>query len=188
MAISFQDSCADPSLLRQHEQALILAIASRIDARLIFEFGPQKTNRSSQIARELEDGTLAIITDQSASGAMTGQESRAAGLLTPEAVERTETIRHVDAFRGRNARLEYAPWIGACDLVIVNASHEYDFVKCDSLTALRLVKPGGIVLWSDYGAAPSLTHCVNTLSRTVRSLASLRRITGTNLCFWRRGD
>lgn len=36
------------------------------------------------------------------------------------------------------------------DIVFVDASHYYDFVKSDSEKALRMIKPGGLVLWHDY--------------------------------------
>jgi hypothetical protein len=174
--------------LRRHEQAVILAIASGINATIIFEFGPRKYSRTSAIAHQLGDDVMTIVTDQLQSGVLSFDKDHLAQQLTPEAVERSETLQHVDGFRGDGARLVYAPWVGACDLVVVNAASEYNYVKCDSLTAISLAKPGGIVLWSDYGTATSLTHCLNSLYRTVRSLGSLRHISGTNLCFWRRGE
>lgn len=36
------------------------------------------------------------------------------------------------------------------DIVFVDASHYYQFVKSDSEKALHMVKPGGLVLWHDY--------------------------------------
>ena len=34
--------------------------------------------------------------------------------------------------------------------MLVDAGHEYEFVKADTETALRLIRPGGTILWDDY--------------------------------------
>lgn len=170
------------------EQSLILALAYRLDAKCIFEFGPLATSRSAKLAPELGDEASTIVTNQSKSGEMASSRLHLAAILKPEAIARAEVIRHVDALHGPDARLAYAMYINECDLVIVEATHDYEYVRCDSLTALQLAKPGGVILWTDYGVAAGVTRCLNELYQTLPCLRTLRHISGTSLCIWRRGD
>ena len=166
------------------EAALLLAIARSLDAQCIFEFGPHETARSAALTRELGDGAHAVVTGRGVpSPAQTAEDY--ARMLKPEAIARAKTVKHADAFYGEGAHLAYAPWIGACDLVIVNASGDAAHTKCDSLTALHLVRPDGIVLWCDYGRVPAMTECLDELYGRVERLRSLRRLPGTSLCLWR---
>lgn len=174
----------DPSEL---ERAIILTITAVTDAQTIFEFGPSQTSLSAEISDHIEDRHIAV-TGQSKSGVMNFDPARIAGLLSQDAIARTEVIRHVDSFYGRDARLYYAMYVDECHLVIVDATHDYKFVKCDSLTALHLVEPGGIVVWCDYGRIAGVTHCLNELYRNMPRLHTLRHITGTSLCIWQRSD
>jgi hypothetical protein len=166
------------------EAALILAIADRLEAKFIFEFGPGTSPRAASLAEEL-DGE-AIVTDQTATGHPDGDRARAARMLSPEAIARTEVLRHVDTYHGPGARLAYAAWINTCDLVIVDAARDQDLVRCDSLTAIQLAKSGGVILWCHYGSVPGVTACLNNLQQSIQSLRSMRHIAGTNLCIWRR--
>ncbi len=36
------------------------------------------------------------------------------------------------------------------DMIFIDASHEYEFVRSDSEKALEMLKPGGVILWHDY--------------------------------------
>ena len=56
--------------------------------------------------------------------------------------------------------------IGKADLVFVDADHTYEFAKRDTETALKLIKPGGTILWHDYSWAPENPECVG-VTKTV---------------------
>jgi predicted O-methyltransferase YrrM len=38
----------------------------------------------------------------------------------------------------------------AADFIFVDASHEYDDVAADTVKALELIRPGGVIVWHDY--------------------------------------
>src|ERR1044072_8264223 len=80
----------------------------------------------------------------------------------PEATELTtidyETTEHVgSAFRGAahaskikqlhgdSRAFDFSPYYQNIDLILVAANHTYQFVKVDSETAFKLLKPGGVV-------------------------------------------
>lgn len=171
------------------DETLILAIASHVEAKMIFEFGPRDCSHASDISEHMGEGTMAITHDTRPSAAHPQMQDRGiADLLKPDAIAKADVLPHVDWLHGKGARLQYVPWLGACDLVLVDASPAYDFVRCDSLTAYHLVRPGGVVLWNGYDAAPGVTHCLNELQRGYRCFRNLRRIADTHICYWRNGD
>ena len=59
--------------------------------------------------------------------------------------------RRITQLLGDSATFDWSPYAGRAGLVFVDGSHAYDYVRKDFETAMRLVAPGGIVLWHDYG-------------------------------------
>lgn len=52
---------------------------------------------------------------------------------------------------GDSASFDYSPWHGKVDLFFVDGAHSYEYVKSDTLHALRCCKPGSVIAWHDYG-------------------------------------
>ena len=76
----------------------------------------------------------------------------------------------------------YLDW---ADLVFVDGSHARSYVESDSRKAMRIAKPGGLVLWHDYAGprhAPGVYAALNELAGT----AALRHVRGTTFVAWRR--
>jgi hypothetical protein len=84
---------------------------------------------------------------------------------------------------GDSATYDWSPHFGRAGLVFVDGSHTYEYARGDSETAMRLVRPRGIVLWHDYGVWPGVTRALDELEAS-RKLG-LRHIRGTGLVFWR---
>jgi hypothetical protein len=85
---------------------------------------------------------------------------------------------------GDSATFDWSAHFGRAGLVFVDGSHAYDYAKKDSETAMRLVMPGGLVLWHDYGVWPGVTQALEELEAE-RQLG-LVNIRGSSLVFWRR--
>jgi len=84
---------------------------------------------------------------------------------------------------GDSATYDWSPHYGRAGLVFVDGSHTYDYARRDSETAMRLVRPGGMVLWHDYGVWPGVTQALEELEQSRR--LGLKHIRGTSLVFWR---
>ncbi len=79
---------------------------------------------------------------------------------------------------GDSADFDYSPYLGKMDLVFVDASHSYEYVKNDSEKALAMLAPRGAVLWHDYTLPwPGVVRYLNELSGTL----PLRQVRGTSL-------
>ena len=51
---------------------------------------------------------------------------------------------------GDSKAFDETPYLNSCDLIFVDGSHAYSYVQSDSRKALRMIKPGGVILWHDY--------------------------------------
>ena len=98
---------------------------------------------------------------------------------------RASAVRVVQ-LHGDSATYDWSAHVGRAGLVFVDGSHAYDYAKKDSETAMRLIQPGGVVLWHDYGVWPGVTQALEELEAARRPW--LVHIRGTSLVFWRAGQ
>ncbi|ABX03676.1 MAG TPA: class I SAM-dependent methyltransferase [Herpetosiphon sp.] len=99
---------------------------------------------------------------------------------TPEASKITQLWLGLEPF-------DFSPYYGQMDLVLVDADHSYPFVKADTEVALKLVRPGGVVVWDDYTWVDAHPECVG-VTRCVNELAErlpIYRIKQTRLAIYR---
>ncbi len=88
---------------------------------------------------------------------------------------------------GDSKQFDETAWRDWADLVFVDGSHAHSYVESDSAKAMRIVRPGGLVLWHDYAGprhAPGVFSVLNALSKTVE----LRHVRGTTFVMWRRPE
>ena len=67
---------------------------------------------------------------------------------------------------GDSASFDFSPYSGQVDLFFIDGAHSYEYVRADTLNALRCTRPGGVILWHDYGRVG-----VNGVSRWLHELA-----------------
>jgi hypothetical protein len=71
------------------------------------------------------------------------------------------------------------------DVVFVDGAHEWRWVESDSQNALRMVAPGGMVIWHDYGHRGEAADVTEYLEALDRQLGGrLRWVRGTSLVFY----
>ena len=81
---------------------------------------------------------------------------------------------------GDSADLDWEKLPGPFDLVLIDGCHDFAYVKSDTENALKVLKPGGIVIWHDYGMYKDVSKVVDELAetRTVRALRGTRLAVG----------
>ena len=62
----------------------------------------------------------------------------------------TEAEAKVTQMFGDSMTFDETPFLGQCDLIFVDGAHSYSYVVSDTAKALRMLRPGGVVLWHDY--------------------------------------
>jgi predicted O-methyltransferase YrrM len=96
-----------------------------------------------------------------------------------------EKINRVYQVFGDSATFDYEPYVNSCSLVFVDGSHAYDYAISDTLAAMSIVEPGGIIVWHDYGIWSGVTQALEELES--KEKLGLRNIKGTSLVFWKKG-
>lgn len=176
-------------------EAWILAVLAK-DARRLFEFGtctgktaylwalnqpPAGTVTTLTLAPHQLDTYQSVTGDDRTAEAYARQESQFTRFLYTG----TEVEDRVVQLYGDSKRFDESPYVGACDVVFVDGSHAYSYVVSDTEKALRMVRPGGLVLWHDY--SPDCPGVFRALNRLTQRLP-LVHIRGTTLVAYRNGN
>jgi predicted O-methyltransferase YrrM len=141
-------------------EAWVLAALAKT-ARHIFEFGTCTGKTTYLVARNSPaDATVTTLTLTPESLSQYVKESgdnarniRAAlreSHHTHFLYQGTDVEPKVVQLFGDSKAFDETPYIDSCDLIFVDGSHAYSYVLSDSAKALRMVKPGGLILWHDY--------------------------------------
>ena len=174
-------------------EAWILAALSK-RATLMFEFGTASGRTAYLWARNSPDNARVVTLTLRAGDIPTYKRAEGdAEFDVRNALEesRFETYYYsgtpvepkITQLYGDSKEFDESPWAGQCDLVFVDGSHALSYVQSDSRKALRLVKPGGIVIWHDY-RGPRLPGVFQGLNALARELP-LRHVAGTSLVVYR---
>jgi predicted O-methyltransferase YrrM len=97
----------------------------------------------------------------------------------------TDAASRIEQLYGDSKQFDEAPWQSWADLVFVDGSHARSYVESDSDKAMRIVKPGGVVLWHDY-AGPSHARGVFEALNALHARVPLVHLKGTTFVAWRR--
>lgn len=96
----------------------------------------------------------------------------------------TEVEPKIEQLFGDSKELDETPYLGQIDVVFVDGSHAYSYVASDTAKALRMVRPGGLVLWHDY-VDPWHVRGVFQFLNELSVELPLRLIEGTTLVYYR---
>ena len=83
---------------------------------------------------------------------------------------------------GDSRTFDFRPFDGTVDLMFIDGDHAYETVKQDTANALRMIAPGGIIIWDDYQTCwPGVIQCVEELAQT----HPVHHLSGTRLACYR---
>lgn len=171
---------------------LLGSIAKALKPKRIFEIGTFRGVSTLTFALNTSDDCEIVTLDLP-------QESTANDTATLSAGDREWVALARDsagiAFRGTSqaARIrqvfansmtfDAAAEVGQVDLCFVDGGHSYDCIRIDTENALRIVKPGGLIIWDDYAwFMDSVCRYLDELSAKM----PLRRIANSQLVVYRR--
>lgn len=66
---------------------------------------------------------------------------------------------------------------GPFDLILIDGCHSYEYAVSDTRNALRVLRPGGAIVWHDYGMLEDVSRAVDEVANRIR----VRAIQGTRL-------
>ena len=128
--------------------ALLKILAKRYQAKSYLEIGTWRGESVQNVAEIVESCFTLNLSDE---------ELRSRGLSK----EYIDLHRHFSKSNPRITHLfgdsrsfDFAPYFGKMDLVFVDGDHHYDSVVSDTITAFKLIREGGCIVWHDYAHSP----------------------------------
>lgn len=92
--------------------------------------------------------------------------------------------KNIQQLLGDSASFDYAPYQGSIDLVFIDGSHAYEYVKSDTEASLKLLRPqGGVLIWHDCGVWNDVTRYLHELDAKLGT-GTLKQIEDTSLVVW----
>jgi predicted O-methyltransferase YrrM len=149
---------------------LLCALARLLDCRSVFEIGTFRGDTSWLLAHNLPDARIFTLD-------LPGLES--ADRVRLEITDVDEYFRtwergarfrdtpegqRITALVGDSATFDFSPYGGAMDLVYIDASHSYSYVRADTEAALAMLSPTGTIVWDDYTYYPGIYAYINELA------------------------
>lgn len=95
--------------------------------------------------------------------------------------EGTEVADKITQLIGDSKIFDDAPYGKSCDLIFVDGSHAYSYVASDSEKAMRMIRPGGLIVWHDFSPpVPGVWRYLNELGarRKLQHIRNTRLVVG----------
>jgi Methyltransferase domain len=177
-------------------EAWILAALSK-SAERMFEFGTATGRTTYLWARNsparARIWTITLHPDQSESySAAAGDTSEAKNAALSESrfsrmyYNGTPVEHKVTQLYGDSKTFDDAPYAEQFDLIFIDGSHAYSYVKSDTEKALRMIKDGGLILWHDYRKHWTETIGVFRFLNELSESLPLHRVGNTALVCYRK--
>jgi predicted O-methyltransferase YrrM len=161
----------------------LLSILKHTNARRILEIGTFDGFTALNLAANLDDQSEVCTLDLPLEGRPPQHAVRNA--CDPSIVgckfRGEREARKILQLRADSTRADWNSFGPPFDMILIDGSHQYSYVKSDSANGIKHVRPGGTVLWHDYGCVRSVSKAVDELSRSCNIVA----IVGTRLACYR---
>ena len=87
---------------------------------------------------------------------------------------------------GDSATFDFTPYRGSIDLVFIDASHSYSYVKSDTKAALEMLSERGTIVWDDYTYYSGIFAFLNELAPQLDR--PIVHILGTRVAIYSRSE
>jgi predicted O-methyltransferase YrrM len=134
------------------EQFCVAAMAAVRKPQRVFEIGTFDGTISLLIARNAPDAhvtTLDLPPDADPKAKGPSSAKNRAGGTGSRFVGQPERER-ITQLLGDSRSFDFSPYFGSMDMVVVDGGHRADCVIPDTANALKMLAPGGLVVWDDY--------------------------------------
>ena len=153
-----------------YNRAVIAALCSLLQCKTFFEFGTERGKTTWTVARNNPETALYTLDLPSQEAAHEAKLEMTDPHLfrywdRGSAFANTQEDERIKRLSGDSASFDYAPYEGKMDMVYVDGSHSYEYVKNDTEAAFRLLSPSGAILWDDYPDYPGVYRYLNDLAR-----------------------
>jgi hypothetical protein len=85
--------------------------------------------------------------------------------------EHSDVATKITCLFGDSATFDFSPFFGKVDFFFVDGAHSYEYVRSDTLNAVKCCHPGSVIAWHDFGRVG-----VNGVSRWILELSKTQEI------------
>lgn len=128
--------------VRSFELYVLATLCRCLSARTVLEIGTYKGRTAYNLAANLASGgrlhTLNYRAPDFREAFVVGEMYRGTPL---------ESV--IETIEGDSMTFDFSPWAGTVDLMFIDGNHSAAYVRKDSETAFRCVRPGGVIAWHD---------------------------------------
>lgn len=176
--------------LNIEEVASLLAIVKFSGAKKIFEIGTfdggTALNLAANMPQDAQIVTLDLPPDWDGEfSADTPKELR--NITNRKTVGQrfldTPQQKKITQVFGDSSAIDWAKLPVPFDIVFIDGCHSYDYVAKDTQNALKYTRPGGLIIWHDYGYVKDVSDVVDKTASEI----SVSAIAGTRLAIGIRG-
>ncbi len=178
------------------ERIVLVRLAETLQPKTIFEFGTFDGQTALNLISHAPEDAHLFTLDLPASQMNETQLPLDSGdrLFIDKPVSGARFIGtpyepRITRLYGDSATFDFSPYQGGMDLVFIDASHAYEYVRSDTLNALKLLRPsGGLIAWHDYSLTwLGVRKALNEFYRSGGPFQELRRVENTTLVILRVG-
>lgn len=175
----------------RHCPLVLSALAILLECQTVFEFGTYRGDTAWLLAHNLPSARIYTLDLPGP----TALETAALELTDPEYFTTwdrgsrfrgmPEADRIVPLF-GDAATFDFSPYSGKIDLVYIDASHSYSYVRSDTEAAFGMLSETGTIVWDDYTHYPGIYAYLNEIAPSLD--APVYHLLGTRLALYSRWD
>jgi predicted O-methyltransferase YrrM len=184
-ALEIREPLAQDGNVTLLELAVLASLVRRRSPEKIFEIGTFDGRTALNLAANARTAivhTLDLPPQQAtAFSVKTGDEVYINKTESGSRFRGTDCADRIAQHYGDSATFNFEPYWGQMDFVFVDGAHSEDYVKADSLTALKLLRPGsGVIVWHDYGTT-QVTEAIDQLWRSDPRFSEMKHVDQTAL-------
>jgi predicted O-methyltransferase YrrM len=178
--------------ITRQSSLVLCALGALLECKTIFEFGTFRGDTTWLLAHNLQRAlvyTLDLCGPDAIHSAQLELTDGAEYFLEWDRGVRfrdTPEATRISCLVGDSATFDFSPYRGTMDLIYIDASHSFSYVKSDTEAALGMLSPSGTIVWDDYthysGIWAYLDDLASALDRPVFHLL------GTRLAVYSRRD
>lgn len=175
----------------RHCPLVLTALAMLLECETVFEFGTFRGDTAWLLAHNLP--TARIYTLDLAGPSEV--ESAELELTDPEyfttwdrgaRFRGTPEAQRIRQLYGDTATFDFAPYSGKMDLVYIDASHSYSYVRSDTEAAFGMLSETGSIVWDDYTFYPGIYAYLNEIAPSLDG--PIYHLLGTRMALYSRWD
>jgi predicted O-methyltransferase YrrM len=159
------------------EVLAVAAIARFVSPNRVLEIGTAQGNTTLNLAANSPPGATVVTVDLPSDWegefaiSVPGAMRNALPTDTGRQLRLSDHASRVTEVRCDSLKLDWDQLPTPFDLVFIDGCHYYDYVKQDTRNAVLHTRPGGVIVWHDYGSIDDVSRAVDEFQDELRVAA-----------------